>query len=65
MSVFRSTYRALSPEEVVHVLEIKDHAEGLLAAMLGTKTMTHSRELSLARTKLEESVMWAVKAVTG
>ena len=57
----RHTYRALSDEEKAAVEAIKSKGEELLAliADLGA-----SRELSIARTKTEEAVMWAVKHVT-
>jgi hypothetical protein len=60
-NVMRHEYRVLSDEEKAAMQQIKD--EGLkfhdLVASLG-----QSRELSLARTKIEEAVMWAVKHIT-
>ncbi len=61
MNTFRTQYRQLSEQEQKHIADIKAKADEMLAAM-GTQV---SREMSLARTKLEESVMWAVKAITG
>ena len=60
--VMRQTYRVLSDAEKEDVRAIKEKAAifydhvGILAA---------SRETSLAKTKIEEAVMWAVKAITG
>lgn len=65
MSIFRTAYRALTADEADQVRAIKERAESLLEVMLGPQTVIAPRELALARTKLEESVMWAVKAITG
>lgn len=60
-NVMRHEYRVLSDAEKDYMQRIKD--KGLefhqLVSGLGT-----SRELSLALTKIEEGVMWAVKHVT-
>lgn len=57
----RHGYRVLSPEEKQHMLEVKD-----LGALFidKCKKMGSNRELSIAITKVEEAVMWAVKAIT-
>lgn len=58
----RSTYRQLSDAEKANMQSVKD---------MGLKfhdfiaTLGNSRELSLAKTKVEEAVMWAVKGITG
>ncbi len=68
MSRFRKEYRPLSDQEKVLVDQIKDKAEELaqLLDRAGDRHETgRSRYLSLARTALEEAVMWAVKDVTG
>lgn len=52
-------FRELSGDELAMIDEIMVKAAEL-EDVLGTDP---SRELSLARTKLEECVMWAVKAV--
>lgn len=69
MSVFRPKYRVLSDAENYLIAEIKGRAEELhtLLCFNGTTPMDArgQREFALARTKLEESVMWAVKAITG
>lgn len=60
-NTMRHAYRVLSDEEKARMQKIKD--DGLafhdLVAGLG-----QSREISLAKTKIEEAVMWAVKHIT-
>lgn len=60
-NVMRHAYRVLTDEEKAAMQAIKD--EGLklhdLIASIG-----QSRELSLAKTKVEEAVIWAVKHIT-
>jgi type 1 glutamine amidotransferase len=58
----RMNYRALSDAEAQNIGRIKD-AGRLILAMLGEHPS--SREMSLAKTKIEEAVMWAVKGITG
>ena len=65
-NVFRKEYRKLSEAETARIAAIKDKAEELYS-MLAPTTATiieSPRELALARTKLEECVMWAVKGLT-
>jgi hypothetical protein len=60
-NVMRHGYRVLSDDEKAQMQAIKD--KGLeLWTLIGS--IGESRELSLAKTKAEESVMWAVKHVT-
>lgn len=59
MNPFRTTYRELDYAEGQRIREIKEYACTLHDLMEGS-----GRELALARTKLEEAVMWAVKGVT-
>lgn len=64
-NVMRHEYRVLSVEEKNAMAAIKD--EGLRFYNLIEnieKAFSPSRELSLAKTKLEEAVMWAVKHIT-
>lgn len=57
----RHKYRELSDAEKAQMLELKD----LGAAFINTcDSVGGSRELSIAKTKMEEAVMWAVKHVT-
>lgn len=62
MDVFRKEYRPLTSQEKAQMEEVKNRAEGLYEVLTNIGT---SRELSLAKTKLEELVMWAVKHITG
>lgn len=61
-NVMRHQYRVLSDEEKAHMQRIKDMGLELHEMLDG---IGQSRELSLAKTKVEEAVMWAVKHVTG
>jgi hypothetical protein len=60
-NTMRHTYRILTPEEKALMLDIKDAG---LAFHDVLDRMPPSREVSLAKTKIEEAVMWAVKHVT-
>lgn len=60
-NVMRHAYRVLSDEEKAQMQAIKD--EGLKFHEL-VESIGASRELSLAKTKIEEAVMWAVKHIT-
>lgn len=60
-NVMRHGYRVLSDDEKAHMQAIKD--KGLeLWTLIGS--IGESRELSIAKTKTEEAVMWAVKHIT-
>jgi len=62
MGPFRREYRELTNGEANHIQLIK-----LAAAELHTRILAAAmdgRAQSLAVTKLEESVMWAVKGIT-
>lgn len=61
MNDVRSEYRPLSEADVADVQMIKNLGQQFIdhVSSIGT-----SRELSLAKTKAEEAVMWAVKHVT-
>lgn len=60
-NVMRHGYRVLTDEEKVLMQRIKD--DGLAFWNL-LDSMGSSRELSIAKTKIEESVMWAIKDLT-
>lgn len=60
-NVMRHTYRVLTDEEKALMQAIKD--KGLELHDL-IDSIGDSRELSLAKTKTEEAVMWAVKHLT-
>lgn len=57
----RHTYRVLSDAEKATMVAIKDAGAALLKLIDDAGA---SRELSIAKTKTEEAVMWAVKHVT-
>jgi hypothetical protein len=69
---FRPAYRELSDHERELVEQIKDQALALhllfdrTGLTIGQPALTkeQARYVALARTALEESVMWATKAVT-
>ncbi|MDE2577931.1 MAG: hypothetical protein KGL46_03915 [Hyphomicrobiales bacterium] len=60
-SVMRHEYRILTDDEKERMRQIKDQGAAFLT-LLGQ--CGASRELSIAATKMEEAVMWAVKHVT-
>jgi len=60
-NVMRHQYRVLTDQEKISMQLIKD--KGLEFHDL-IKSIGTSRELSLAATKVEEAVMWAVKHLT-
>lgn len=67
INVFRSEYKELPGEIKNHILLVKDLANNLyerLSIPNGSPTMTQARAIALAKTKLEESVMWMTKALT-
>lgn len=60
-NTMRHQYRVLSDAEKANMAKIKDiglEFHGFIAG-LGS-----SREISIAKTKIEEAVMWAVKHIT-
>ena len=65
MNVFRKQYRELSTEEKARLEQLKDKAQELHDIFENSITSTDHREIALAKTKLEEAVMWAVKGITG
>jgi hypothetical protein len=60
-NVMRHGYRVLSDDEKEQMQALKD--KGLEIWTL-INSMGDSRELSIAKTKAEEAVMWAVKHIT-
>lgn len=57
----RHNYRVLSDAEKANMQSIKDEGLKFHDLIAG---MGNSREISLAKTKVEEAVMWAVKHIT-
>ena len=60
-NAMRHQYRVLTEEEKAAVSTIKDMGAEFLGMLDG---IGGSRELSLAKTKMEEAVFWAVKHIT-
>lgn len=60
-NVMRHAYRVLSDDEKAQMQAIKD--KGLELHDL-IESIGASRELSVAKTKTEEAVMWAIKHIT-
>ncbi|PWJ80632.1 hypothetical protein C7441_112174 [Pseudaminobacter salicylatoxidans] len=60
-NTMRHAYRVLSDEEKAVMQEVKDMG---LAFHDRVSALGNSRETSIAKTKIEEAVMWAVKHVT-
>lgn len=60
-NVMRHEYRVLTEEEKQQMKTIKDKGAYLLAEI---NTLSDSREVEIARTRVEEAIMWAVKHIT-
>lgn len=60
-NTMRHQYRVLTEKEKTQMQGVKDVGQLLLEMIDG---IGGSRELSLAKTKIEEAVMWAVKHIT-
>jgi hypothetical protein len=61
-NVMRHEYKVLNDAEKVQMSHVKDVG---LEFHNYIEALGQSRELSLAKTKIEEAVMWAVKHITG
>lgn len=62
MNIFIKEYLKLNEVDNSHVQFVKEYAESLYTLL---DNLDHNRETALAKTKLEECVMWAVKGITG
>ena len=60
-NTMRHQYKILTNEEKLAMQEVKDLGLQLFECI---DSLGGSRELSLAKTKTEEAVMWAVKHIT-
>lgn len=60
-NTMRHAYRVLSDAEKANMQAIKDEGLKFHEMISG---MGNSREISIAKTKIEEAVMWAVKHIT-
>lgn len=63
-NVMRHGYRVLGDKEKADMQAIKDEGLAFWNLLEGVGGIKGSREMSLAKTKIEEAVMWAVKHVT-
>lgn len=66
--VFRKVYTPISEEKKARIESIKDKAQELYDLIAGDPNEGMSgdtaRMLALAKTNLEQSIMWAVKGLT-
>jgi len=62
-NTMRHQYRVLTDKEKADMLAIKDHGLAM-HQLLEQIAPDGSREMSIAKTKIEEAVMWAVKHIT-
>ena len=60
-NTMRHAYRVLTDAEKTNMQAIKDAGLAFHDQVAG---LGNSREISLAKTKVEEAVMWAVKHIT-
>lgn len=60
-NTMRHQYRVLSDAEKANMAKIKDMGLSFHEFIAG---LGNSRELSIAKTKIEEAVMWGVKHIT-
>ena len=60
-NVMRHKYRALTEAEKLNMQAIKDAGLGFHALC---EQIGDSREMAIAKTKIEEAVMWATKHLT-
>lgn len=60
-NVMRQEYRPLNDIEKNQILQFKDQGQFFFELC---EEIGDSRELSLAKTKIEEAVFWAVKHIT-
>jgi len=61
-NVMRHGYRVLTDEEKTQMQTLKDKGLELWEYL---DSIGQSREISLAKTKIEEAVMWGTKDITG
>ena len=62
MDPMRQRYRELSDREVAQMKELKARGEALFDYINQLPT---TRESSIAKTKVEEALLWATKGLTG
>lgn len=64
--IFRKVYTPISIERKVQIDAVKDLAQALYDKLIDSDlvALSSGRENALAKTKLEEAIMWAVKGLT-
>jgi len=62
-NVFRKSYTELSDDTKKRIEQIKDDAQKLYES-IDWAVNADPRMIALAKTNLEQAVMWAVKAIT-
>lgn len=62
--VFRPQYKELTPEIKELIFILKAQAYIVYCTIVNGTNPSNMRELALAKTHLEESIMWAVKGLT-
>ncbi len=60
-NTMRHQYRVLNDAEKANMQAVKDEGAKFHELVSG---LGNSREISLAKTKIEEAVMWAIKSIT-
>ncbi len=63
-NIMRHQYRVLSDEEKTQMVTLKTLGSDFVVYCDIVGQGNYSRELSIAKTKMEEAVMWAVKHIT-
>lgn len=61
---FRQEYRKLTDAELQSMKTLKQMAQDMEDYLNEMNTPNMGREIALAKTKLEEAIMWAVKGLT-
>lgn len=64
-NTLRHQYRVLDEREKALMLALKDKGQEFLSLLPTSGDGEQRRAYALAKTKIEEAVMWAVKGVTG
>ena len=64
MTVFRKEYKSLTTGRSQIISDLKDLANDLWVKIDSMTDEYSEREIAIAKTKLEEFVMWAVKGIT-
>ena len=65
IDTFRKEYRQLSDDEKAYISKFKEQAEILYTQFEDAIFLDPDpRMMALAKTNLEQSIMWAIKAIT-